>query len=249
MSQEKVVITNTYGENLVGILHEAGSRELVILCHGFRSSKESKTLMNLADALVSEKVSVFRFDFAGNGDSDGSFQYGNCWREVDDLRAVIQYFSGHKRKVHAIVGHSKGGNVVLLYASKFHDISTVINISGRFDLKRGIEDRLGKDFMERIKKDGYIDVMDNMGRFIYRVNEESLIDRLSTNMHAACLSIEKDCRVLTVHGSDDDIVPPEDAFEFDKLIANHKLYMIEGADHRFTSYKSYLAGILMDFIS
>ncbi|WOK92391.1 hypothetical protein Cni_G01082 [Canna indica] len=248
VSEQKVVIRNIYGENLVGILHEAGSLELVILCHGFQSSKESKTLVNLADALVSENISVFRFDFAGNGDSDGSFQYGNYRREVEDLRAVIQHFSGQKWKVHAIVGHSKGGNVVLLYASIFHDISTVVNISCRFNLKRGINDRLGNDFMEKMKNNGYIDVMDKMGRFIYRVTQESLIDRLSTDMHAACLSIDKNCKVLTVHGSEDDIVPPEDAFEFDKLIVNHKLHIIKGADHRFISHQNDLARILMEFI-
>ncbi|KAG6529065.1 hypothetical protein ZIOFF_011259 [Zingiber officinale] len=219
--QEKLVIRNTNGENLVGVIQEAGSSELVILCHGFRSSKESKTLLNLADALVSENISVFRFDFSGNGESDGTFQYGNYWKEVEDLRAVTQFFSGQNREVHAIVGHSKGGNVVLLYASKFHDIHRVVNISGRFGLKKGIEARLGKDFMERIKKDEFIDVMDKTGRFIYCVTRESLIDRLSTDMHDACLSIDKNCRVLTVHGSEDDVVPHEDAFEFDKC---HLLY-------------------------
>lgn len=47
---------------------------------------------------------------------------------------------------------------MLLYASKYHDIDIVVNLSGRYDLKSGIEERLGKDFMERIKKDGFIDI-------------------------------------------------------------------------------------------
>ncbi|KAG2328801.1 hypothetical protein Bca52824_011529 [Brassica carinata] len=29
------------------------------------------------------------------------------------------------------------------------------------------------------------------------------VERLNTNMHEACLKIDKECRVLTVHGSDD----------------------------------------------
>lgn len=51
-----------------------------------------------------------------------------------------------------------GGGVVLLYASKYHDIKAVVNLSGRYDLKDGIEERLGKGYMERIKEDGFIDV-------------------------------------------------------------------------------------------
>jgi hypothetical protein len=57
-----------------------------------------------------------------------------------------------------------GGDVVLLYASKYHDIKTVVNLSGRYDLKVGIEERLGKDYLERIKKDGFIDVRTRTGK-------------------------------------------------------------------------------------
>lgn len=53
--------------------------------------------------------------------------------------------------------------MVLLYASKYHDIPTVVNVSGRYDLKKGIEERMGKDFFEQIRKDGYFDVKNKKG--------------------------------------------------------------------------------------
>jgi len=56
-----------------------------------------------------------------------------------------------------------GGNVVLFYASKYKDIHIVVNISGRFNLVRGMEGRLGKRFMQKIKQDGYIDVKNKRG--------------------------------------------------------------------------------------
>lgn len=56
-----------------------------------------------------------------------------------------------------------GGDVVLLYASKYHDIHTVVNVSGRYDLKKGIGERLGKDFMEIIKKEGFLDIKNKTG--------------------------------------------------------------------------------------
>lgn len=33
------------------------------------------------------------------------------------------------------------------------------------------------------------------GKFKYRVTEESLMDRLTTDTHAACLSIQPECRL------------------------------------------------------
>ncbi|KAG2666025.1 hypothetical protein I3760_15G036400 [Carya illinoinensis] len=205
-------------------------------------------MVNLAAALENEGTSAFRFDFAGNGESEGSFQYGNYRREADDLRAVIQHFHRKKYVITAIVGHSKGGNVVLLYASMFNDVSIIVNISGRFNLERGIEGRLGKDYLQRIKQNGFIDVRNKRGIFEYRVTEEGLMDRLSTDTHAACLMIQQNCRVLTIHGSKDKIVPVEDALEFAKFIPNHKLHIIQGADHEYTSHQDELAAVVLDFI-
>ncbi|KAG7024347.1 hypothetical protein SDJN02_13161, partial [Cucurbita argyrosperma subsp. argyrosperma] len=246
--QHRVVIQNSHGEKLVGILHDTGSSELVIVCHGFQSSKDRIPMVNLATALEKEGMSVFRFDFAGNGESEGSFQYGNYRREADDLRAVVQHFHGKEHTVNAIIGHSKGGNVVLLYASKYRDIHTVVNVSGRFNLERGIEGRLGKDFLQRIKQKGFIDVKNRRGKIEYRVTEESLMDRLTTEVHAACSAIQRDCRVLTVHGSMDKIVPAEDAVEFSKSIANHVLCIMEGADHEYTAHQDELASVVVNFV-
>lgn len=94
VEHKRVVIESTHDEKLVGILHEMGSPELVIICHGFRSSKvrnfdlenylcnvrdiilnfcvpsasqDRIPMVNLAAAFEKEGISAFRFDFAGNG--------------------------------------------------------------------------------------------------------------------------------------------------------------------------------------
>uniref|UniRef100_A0A2P2KPV3 Uncharacterized protein MANES_16G101100 n=1 Tax=Rhizophora mucronata TaxID=61149 RepID=A0A2P2KPV3_RHIMU len=41
-------------------------------------------------------------------ESEGSFAYGNYWREAEDLRSVIEHFIGANRVISAILGHSKG---------------------------------------------------------------------------------------------------------------------------------------------
>nr|GEZ00296.1 alpha/beta hydrolases superfamily protein [Tanacetum cinerariifolium] len=83
---KREIIQNKYKENLVGILHETGSKEVVIVCHGYRSCKDKIPMVsrNLAVTFANNRISAFRFNFAGNGGS--SFQYGNNYREVDDLR-------------------------------------------------------------------------------------------------------------------------------------------------------------------
>ncbi|VFQ84722.1 unnamed protein product [Cuscuta campestris] len=67
MQHKKLVVVNTHGEKLVGTLHEVGSKEIVIVCHGFRSSKDRIPMVTLAAAFEKAGISAFRFDFAGNG--------------------------------------------------------------------------------------------------------------------------------------------------------------------------------------
>uniref|UniRef100_A0A0D9WJ65 Serine aminopeptidase S33 domain-containing protein n=1 Tax=Leersia perrieri TaxID=77586 RepID=A0A0D9WJ65_9ORYZ len=246
--EQRIRISNKHGEYLVGLLHQACSKNLVILCHGFRATKDDSILVDFVSALTREGINAFRFDFSGNGESEGQFQYGNYRREADDLRSVVSYFTEQKYNIIGLVGHSKGGNAVLLYASMYHDIPVIVNISGRFALERGIDGRLGKNFMQRIKKDGYIDVRNRKGEFEYRVTEESLKDRLSTDTLLSSRSISKDCRVLTIHGSKDEIVPVQDALMFAANIQNHKLHIIEEANHRYTGHEKELTTLVLDFI-
>ncbi|CAN7068520.1 unnamed protein product [Brassica rapa subsp. trilocularis] len=219
MQHRRIVIENSHGEKLVGVLHDTGSTETVVICHGFRSSKDRIPMPTIANFFEKAMISSFRFDFAGNGESQGSFEYGNYHREAEDLRSILQHLRGENPLLLLLAG----GSVVLLYAAKYKDVQTVVNISGRFFLERGIEMRLGKDYLKRIKENGFIDVRNRKGKFEYRVTEESLMDRLTTNTHEACLSIHENCRVLTVHESNDMIVHVTEASEFAKYIKNHKL--------------------------
>ncbi|KAI3792552.1 hypothetical protein L2E82_06434 [Cichorium intybus] len=73
---------------------------------------------------------------ASDLDTEGSFQYRNYYREVDDLQAVMQYVMDQNHSLAAIIGHIKGGNVVLLYASGYSYVQKEVNISGWFDFKK-----------------------------------------------------------------------------------------------------------------
>ncbi|CAD6238166.1 unnamed protein product [Miscanthus lutarioriparius] len=122
VSQERVVITNKLGERLVGLLHHTVSNKIVVLCHGFIASKNDSLILDLAAALTKKGISVFRFDFSGNG-------------------------------------------------------------------------------------------------------------------------------FLTVHGSADKTIPVEDAYEFAKHVPNHKLHVIEGANHNYTAHRKEVADAVVDFIT
>lgn len=58
-------IENSHGEKLVGILHETGSSELVVICHGFRSTKvyDHSTILCIRLEHKHFQVALFLFLF------------------------------------------------------------------------------------------------------------------------------------------------------------------------------------------
>ena len=57
-----------------------------------------------------------------------TLRYGNYWKQVSELRSAVEAMRAEGYNVVALVGHSKGGNVVLMYQSQFNDVPLVVNV-------------------------------------------------------------------------------------------------------------------------
>ena len=53
------------------------------------------------------------------------------------MRAGVEWLGAQGLRAVGLLGHSKGGSAVVLYAAKYDDVPRVVNVSGRFDMKRG----------------------------------------------------------------------------------------------------------------
>ncbi|HWQ61533.1 MAG TPA: alpha/beta fold hydrolase [Negativicutes bacterium] len=109
------------GKRLSAMIHtpatSAADAPVVIFCHGFTGDKvgANQLMRNLAQIVEGAGLYAVRFDFAGSGDSEGTFAADTTvagWQE--DLRSVAAWvelrFPG--RPVY-LLGHSLGGLVVL----------------------------------------------------------------------------------------------------------------------------------------
>src|SRR5680860_584609 len=100
----KIKIRNKSNEMLSGVLKEnKNTKEVVILCHGSRSNKDGN--MNFAlEGELSKYFNIFRFDFSGNGESEGLLEDGTYTKDIEDILCVIEYFKKKKFKIKSIVG-------------------------------------------------------------------------------------------------------------------------------------------------
>ncbi|CAG8773907.1 39840_t:CDS:1 [Gigaspora margarita] len=211
----------------------ASSDAVIILCHGLRGTRYSDPGRYIAENL---KHHVITFDFQGNGESGGSTAIGNLNDEVENLRCVISYVrSTLKREILGICGHSKGAAVVLLYASIYNDVPLVINISARYDYSSpDYVEKVFPDKIEKLEKDGFFVWEGGLSGYIVR--KEDLIERSKIDMSRVKNIIKEKARVLTVHGSKDEVCPLDGAYTYNNLIGpepHHKLIIIKDANHLF----------------
>ncbi len=122
--------------NLSAAIHQndVATEKLAILCPGYLDSKDYKHMTNLAEMLSNEGYTAVRFDPTGTWDSEGNISQYTTTQYLTDIRNVLEYMSEQGKYEHILIGgHSRGGQVALLYAARDLRISVVVAImpSGR----------------------------------------------------------------------------------------------------------------------
>lgn len=119
---EKHSIKVENSESIAAVHHETDSNNWIFFCHGFGSNKEG-SYKRRAEKAVEKGYNAVRFDFRGNGESDGEFIDQNLSSKIKDLETVIEFF---KPENYLVFGSSFGGKVALHHAAENPDIDGVI---------------------------------------------------------------------------------------------------------------------------
>jgi len=116
MVEKEVSFKNKQGEKLVGYLHIPESRKYkhgIILAHCFTCSRHVKLMREMCDYLARDFL-VLRFDFSGDGDSEGKFEDSTYSKEIEDYNSAVKFLLSYKVKSIGGLGHSMGSAVTLL---------------------------------------------------------------------------------------------------------------------------------------
>ncbi|RKZ06217.1 hypothetical protein DRQ25_14400 [Candidatus Fermentibacteria bacterium] len=128
---ERLTIKNKQDERLVGVLHGTISGgKLAIVCHGLADTKENPILIAICEALAANDIPSFRFDFSGNGDSEGEFSEATYHKERDDLQAVLDWFGNTRVREFLLIGHSMGGGVIRAVGAQDSRVKALISLAG-----------------------------------------------------------------------------------------------------------------------
>lgn len=203
-------------------------KPIVVLCHGLSSSKDSRTYVSLQEILNNHKISTFRFDFFGHGESEGEFENVTISEAADDILNAIKFLKQLGYTKIGLMGSSFGGMASILVASRIKDLFVLA-------LKSPVSDYLGKLIAQRSKQE--IEMWRRRGFIYYSSNGRKLKllffeDAEKINGYEAAKKIKTP--TLIVHGNEDETVPIEQSKKTASLIKNSKLEIIKGANHRYS---------------
>lgn len=215
---------------------------VVILGHGVTGNKDRPVIVDTAKALSDAGFDTLAFSFAGNGESEGDFRSATISKEVGDLGAVIDAVAKTYPKI-AYLGHSMGGAVGVIRATRDDRINALVSIAGMVDTKAFATTEFG----EEMPDEGLM-------------WEEESCPLSSVFMTDLCYTIgtieplTNNVKIpwLLVHGTADDVVQPRDTEGVKRLRGDAvDTVFVDGADHSFNEpdHKEQLIDAVADWMS
>ncbi|NJK45687.1 MAG: alpha/beta hydrolase [Pleurocapsa sp. SU_196_0] len=236
-----------------GMLHlpttpSAAPFPCVVFLHGFTGThlEPHRLFALMARLLAHHGIAVFRFDFRGNGDSEGSFSEMTVTRELADARAALRLLETRRdlnRDRFGLLGLSMGGLVAALTAgvealrcvcllAPAHPDATLERYGFRAprDVRAAFE--TGFSAMELtpgVRFEAETGVLDVFGNPVSSAFFEDLMrhDPLEAVRRHAGSS-------LVVHGSADAVVPVRIGASYAEALGT-RLHTVEGGGHTFDS--------------
>jgi hypothetical protein len=232
--EEALTCRDRHGHGIAAILSvpDVPTTRLAVLCHGFLSSKNSTTNKTLTRLLNERGLATFRFDFFGQGDSDGPFEELTTTLAVHQTETVLNLVAARGYDRIGLVGSSFGGLVAILTAAQRRDIACLA-------LKCPVVDfaeELRLTFrLEELAQWKATDTIPNILGGPERV-------RLRHGFYEDCLrqiaykpAEQITVPTLIVQGERDECVPLHQSLRLrDALAGPKKLVLLPEADHQFT---------------
>ncbi len=225
----KVIKTiNNTNINYVTYGNEKGKN--IVLLHGW--GQNIKMMEPVGNAFQKDyRITII--DLPGYGDSS---EPTYTWQVEDYVNAIKELLDSLKIDNPILIGHSFGGKISLLYASKYN-VNKLILFASPF--KQGKNTKTLKvKILKTLKKVPVINKLEgfakrHMGSDDYRNATETMRQILVSTVNLDISEEVKkiNCPTIIIWGTKDEAVPLEDAYILEKLIKDAGLIIYEGCTH------------------
>lgn len=223
---------NHFGEKLTGTLHMPilPSDYAVVFGHCFTCTRHTSVLRHICSELTEEDFMALRFDFSGNGQSEGNFAESTYSKQISEMTTAIALLSKKGASWIGLAGHSLGAAIVLLTAVQQQAVKAVCVLAGRLS---GLNAMHFLSQTQRRKLQNTGRVLFSSRRRALQLSNDFFADADKYNLPDVVSSLQTP--LLIVHGDNDEIIPVHEAYQAQELNpANTKLAVIPQADHMFS---------------
>jgi putative redox protein len=184
----------------------------------------------LAAELSRQGFIALRFDFSGNGQSDGLFDQSTYSKQISEMQTAVGLLADRGAKWIGLAGHSMGGLVSFLTAAHTDGVKAVCILASRLTGIKAI-DFLSREQRTALRRTGEV-FFSSRGRSL-KLTEKFFDD--AHRFDPAGLLKTFDKPLLLVHGDMDEIIPVEEAYKVrDVSGARMSLEIVSDADHMFS---------------
>jgi len=230
--EHQIQFPNHRGEKLSATIHlpDGPSRRGVILGHCFTCSRHTTILRFVCHALADQGFTVLRFDFSGNGQSEGEFAKSTYSKQIAEMETAAVYLAGRGVSWLGLAGHSMGAMVALLAGVEIASVRAICALAARSRVM-GAADLLTPGQLRELQETGRV-------RFVSRgrgleLSQEMFSDAAQHDLGRAVASLVQP--LLLVHGAEDEITPVGEAYHIQRYRPEGtRLAVIPGADHMFS---------------
>lgn len=249
--EERFSFVDPSGHRVASILAvpEGSTDQIVVLCHGFLSGKNSTTNKTLTRILTERGIATFRFDFFGQGESEGPFKDLTNTLAVGQALAALDLVrqKGYRRV--GLMGSSFGGLIAILTAAQRPDLACLALKCPVVDFAEELRLEFGEADMARWKAtDTVPNIMGGTDRIPLRYAFYE--DCLRQIAYEPARTIT--APTVIVQGDQDEHVPLHQSRKlFEALQAKKHLELLPGADHQFTKGEDFrhMTHVIADWLT
>ena len=227
--EQQIQFDNHLGERLAGTLHQPDRLPVgaVVAGHCFTCSRHTGVLRQICKRLCAAGFMALRFDFSGNGQSQGTFEQSTWSKQILEMESAIALAQEKGAAWIGLAGHSLGAAIALLVAQRQAAVSAVCRVAGRVSATRPLH-FLTSSQQERLAQTGQVDFI-SRGRQL-SLNRDFFDDADRHDLLAATRTLERP--MLVVHGDRDEVIPVSEA-ELAKATnpGRVELVIVPGGDH------------------
>lgn len=244
MKAQRVSFAGGGGERLAAVIEMPDDGDVlgyVLFAHCFTCTKDIFSARYVTAGLTARGFAVMRFDFTGQGASEGDFANTNFSSNVQDLLRAADYMRDNNMPPFLVIGHSLGGAAVLAAAGDIAGAKVVATIGAPAEpahVRHLFTGALGE-----IEEKGEAQVQ-IAGR-PFMIKKQFLDDIEESRLAKKIATINKS--LLIFHSPTDKTVGIENAAKIYAAAKHPKSFItLDGADHLLSDKKdaTYISDIL-----